>query len=241
VRGLRGSGSCTLERTTNRSERPPLLDFVGPRSRRQLRHRPGRGDVFRPLHMISLRLRDTGRLLAYSHTANRRPGRRGRRGTAAPPHARARPRCANRALKWSAVFSTFCWFFDPSGLPGRGLRVQVWAEVPKPSPDAGRGESGGFARLLPGAAEIGCGFAGEADLGVGGDHEPCPPVRCFGSSSCRSHCSTSARRSRMVSRPRAGRLRWAEVPLSGFPFGRRTGVPRPGRRCTRCHTHGVTF
>lgn len=40
-----------------------------------------------------------------------------------------------------------------------GRTVQVRAEVPKPPADSDRGEPAGFGRPLPGAAEIGRGFA----------------------------------------------------------------------------------
>lgn len=49
-------------------------------------------------------------------------------------------------------------------------------QVPKPSPDAGRGEALGRGRAFPGQAEVGDGGAGKAQLSVGGQDEPGPAV-----------------------------------------------------------------
>ena len=64
--------------------------------------------------------------------------------------------------------------------PGRFRRAggngQVLADAAEPPANAGRGETAGRARLLPGQPDVGREVAGEPELGVGGDDEPGPPV-----------------------------------------------------------------
>ncbi|XVS67073.1 hypothetical protein ACQPYE_13740 [Actinosynnema sp. CA-299493] len=45
-------------------------------------------------------------------------------------------------------------------------------EVPEPAPDAGRGEPGGFGGAFPGVAQVGDQWAGQAELGAGGQDRP---------------------------------------------------------------------
>lgn len=72
------------------------------------------------------------------------------------------------------------------GVSCTGWTVQVRAEVPKPSADPGGGEASWLGRLLPGAAEISSGIAGEPQLRVGRDHEPRPAVRGLGGAELRA-------------------------------------------------------
>ncbi len=53
---------------------------------------------------------------------------------------------------------------------GRGV------DVPESPPYPGGGEPARRGGLFPGAAQVGCQVAGEAELGVAGDDQPGPPV-----------------------------------------------------------------
>src|SRR5258708_21577228 len=59
-------------------------------------------------------------------------------------------------------------------------RCGLRAQVTEPPADPGGRELGGRERLFPGAAQIVDEASGEAELGVGGDDEPRPPVGGLG-------------------------------------------------------------
>jgi hypothetical protein len=61
-----------------------------------------------------------------------------------------------------------------------GWGAQCWLKSAKSPSDAGGGEPAGFALSFPGQAQVVDEAAGQAQLGVGGDDEPGPPVGLFG-------------------------------------------------------------
>jgi hypothetical protein len=65
-------------------------------------------------------------------------------------------------------------------LPGFGA-VAGWTAVArmflKPPADPGRGQPSRLSRAFPGQAQVVSERPGEAELGVGGDDQPGPPVR----------------------------------------------------------------
>ena len=101
-----------------------------------------------------------------------------------------------RVRAWLEACVLF-WWFSPrrggvrgggssilAGGRGRACRVSVHrpagqgrADVPKPAADPGRGEPPGRGGPFPGQAQVSGQRAGEAELGVGGDDQPGPPVR----------------------------------------------------------------
>ena len=58
-------------------------------------------------------------------------------------------------------------------------------DVPEPAADPGGGQAAGRGGPFPGQAQVRCQRPGEPQLGVAGDDDPGPPVRCLGVSEFR--------------------------------------------------------